>query len=448
MKLIVIGGVASGTSAAARATRVNPDVEVTLYERDDDISYAGCGLPYYISGVIEERSSLIINTPEKFSEKYGITMKTSHEVTKIDPENKKIYYKDLVNDQEGTDSYDSLIISTGAEPIMPPIPGIELENILPLRTVDHADRHKRITTNSSVNKVTIVGGGLIGMEMAEAYAELGLEVTVVEKQQHILPLINSELAEKVEKHCRENGVEFYLGQGVTEFKGDDKVERVILDSGEEIETDMVLMAIGIRPVSGLAAEAGIELGVKNSIKVNGRMETNLDDIWACGDCCQSVNLVSGHPVWVPLGSTANKQGRVAGENAVGGDNFHRGILGTGITKVFDYCVATTGIKEDEAEAAGFDPFSITIKAPNHSGYYPGFEYFSLRGIFDKETGRILGAEGVGRSGVDKRMDVLSTAIYAEQTADDLFQIDLGYAPPYSVPKDPVAILGMLAKKKI
>lgn len=218
MKLVVIGGVASGTSAAARATRVNPDVEVTLYEKDDDISYAGCGLPYYISGVIEERSSLIINTPEKFSDKYGINMKTSHEVTKIDPENKKIYYKNLVNDEEGTDSYDKLIISTGAEPIMPPIPGIELENIVSLRTVDHADRHKRITTNSEVNKVTIVGGGLIGMEMSEAYAELGLEVTVVEKQDHILSLINSELSEKVENHCRENGVEFYLGQGVTEFK--------------------------------------------------------------------------------------------------------------------------------------------------------------------------------------------------------------------------------------
>lgn len=448
MKLIVIGGVASGTGAAARATRVNPDVEVTLYEKDDDISYAGCGLPYYISGVIEERSSVIINSPEKFSDKYGINLKSSHEVTKIDPENKKIYYKDLVNDQEGTDSYDSLIIATGAEPIMPPIPGIELENIVPLRTVDHADRHRRIATNSGVNRVTIVGAGLIGMEMSEAYTELGLEVTIVEKQEHILPLINSELSEKVENHCREKGVDFYLGQGVTEFKGEGKVEKVVLDSGKELATDMVLMAIGVRPVSGLAAEAGIELGVKDSIKVNGYMETNLDDIWACGDCVQSVNLVSGHPAWVPLGSTANKQGRVAGENAVGGDNFHRGILGTGITKVFDYCVATTGIKEAEAESAGFEPFSIMIKAPNHSGYYPGFEYFSLRGIFDKKTGRILGAEGVGRSGVDKRMDVLATAIYAEQTADDLFQIDLGYAPPYSVPKDPVAILGMLAKKKI
>ena len=448
MKLIVIGGVASGTSAAARATRVNPDVEVTLYEKDDDISYSGCGLPYYISGVIEERSSLIINTPEKFSDKYGITMKASHEVTKIDPEKKEIHYKDLVNDEKGTDSYDKLIISTGAKPIMPPIPGIDLKNIVSLRTVNHADRHRRITTNSEVNKVTIVGGGLIGMEMAEAYAELGLEVTVVEKSEHILSLINSELSEKVENHCRENGVKFFLGQGVTEFKGKDKVEKVILDSGKEIETDMVLIAIGIRPVSKLAKEAGIELGVQDSIKVNGRMETNLDDIWACGDCVQSVNLVSGHPAWVPLGSTANKQGRVAGENAVGGNNFHRGILGTGITKVFDYIVATTGIKEDEAKAAGFDPFSITIKAPNHAGYYPGFEYFSLRGIFDKETGRILGAEGVGRSGVDKRIDVLATAIYAEQTADDLFQIDLGYAPPYSVPKDPVAILGMLAKKEI
>mgnify|MGYP000524115107 CR=1 FL=1 len=448
MKLIVIGGVASGTSAAARATRVNPDVEVTLYEKGDDISYAGCGLPYYISGVIEERSSVIINSPENFSDKYGINLKTSHEVTKIDPEKKEIYYKDLVSGEEGTDSYDSLVIATGATPIMPPIPGIELENILPLRTVNHADRHKRLTTNSEINKVTIVGAGLIGMEMSEAYTELGMDVTVVEKQKHILPLINSELSEKVENHCREKGVEFYLDQGVTEFKGAGKVEKVILDSGKEIETDMVLMAIGVRPVTGLAAETGIELGVKDSIKVNGRMETNLEAIWACGDCVQSVNLVSGHPAWVPLGSTANKQGRVAGENAVGGDNFHRGILGTGITKVFDYCVATTGIKEDEAEAAGYDPVSITIKAPNHSGYYPGFEYFSLRGIFDQKSGRILGAEGVGRSGVDKRMDVLSTAIYAEQTADDLFQIDLGYAPPYSVPKDPVAILGMVAQKKI
>ncbi|MFW5994445.1 MAG: FAD-dependent oxidoreductase, partial [Halanaerobiaceae bacterium] len=238
MKLIVIGGVASGTSAAARATRVNPDVEVTLYEKDDDISYAGCGLPYYISGVVEERSSVIINTPEKFSDKYGINLKTSHEVTKIDPENKEVHYKDLVSGETGTDSYDSLIIATGAEPIMPPIPGIELENIVPLRTVNHADRHRRLATNSGINKVTIVGAGLIGMEMSEAYIELGLDVTVVEKQEYILPLINSELSKKVENHCREKGVEFFLGQGVTEFKGKEKVEKVILDSGEEVETDM------------------------------------------------------------------------------------------------------------------------------------------------------------------------------------------------------------------
>ncbi|MGM0419940.1 MAG: FAD-dependent oxidoreductase [Bacillota bacterium] len=448
MKLIVIGGVAAGTSAAARATRVNPDVEVTLYEKGDDISYAGCGLPYYISGVVEHRSSVIINKPEEFSEKYGIKMKASHEVTAIHPETKEVSFKDLTTGETGKDSYDSLIIATGASPIMPPIPGLDLGHILPLRTVDDADRHKRLTANPDINKVAIVGAGLIGMEMTEAYSKLGMDVVVVEKLDSVLPIINSELAEKVENLCRSKGVEFHLGQGVKEFQGDGKVEKLVLEDGEEVEADMVLFAIGIKPDTDLAAEAGIELGVKGSINVNQWMETSIPDIYACGDCAQSVNLVSGQPTWVPLGSTANKQGRVAGENAVGGENFHRGILGTGITKVFEYCVATTGIKEEEAREAGFDPFSITIKAPNHSGYYPGFEYFTLRGIFDRKTGRILGAEGVGRSGVDKRLDVLATAIYSEQTAEDLFQIDLGYAPPYSVPKDPVAILGMLAGKKL
>ncbi|SDL17988.1 FAD-dependent oxidoreductase [Halarsenatibacter silvermanii] len=448
MKIVIVGGVAAGTSAAAKASREMEDAEIVILEKDQDISYAGCGLPYYISGVIPERDQLIANYPEEFSEKYGVEVKTGHEVTSLNLDDHRVEYKNLSDNTAGSEDFDRLILATGASPIIPPIPGIDLDNIFTLRRVNDADRIKKTVQSSRPERVTIVGAGLIGLEMAESFAELDMEVTLVEQQEHVLPLIPDELSEKLEDHLRDQEVELVLNDGVSHFSGGEKVREVVTESGRKLATDLVLNSIGISPDTELAAEAGIELGVSDAIRVNTAMETNRENVYACGDCAETVNLVTGKKAWVPLGSTANKQGRTAGTNAAGGEAEHYGVLKTGITKVFDFTVAATGIQVEEAAKAGYDPVPITVKVPNHAGYYPGFEPFSLRGVFDRTSGRLLGAAAVGRDGVDKRIDVLASAIYAGQTADDLFQMDLGYAPPYSTPKDPVAVLGMVAKKKV
>lgn len=448
MKIAIIGGVAAGTSAAAKARRVDSNTEIVLFEKDKDISYAGCGLPYYISGVTSTRDKVVINTPEEFIKKYEVDVRVRHEVTEILPGKKLLKYKDLDQEKTGEYRYDKLIITTGASPVIPSIPGIELDNILQLRTVGDADRIKNIIEDQNPDKATIVGAGLIGLEMAESFKESGLEVTVIEKLPHVLPQFSADMAEIVEEHLKEKGVKLILGDGVKEFTGNKTVKKIYSEKGQKIETDLVLISIGIRPNVELAEKAGIKIGKTGAIAVNKKMETSQPDIYAAGDCAESIDLITEKPVWVPLGSTANKQGRVAGENATGGNYEHDGILKTGITKIFDLTVARTGLSEKEAKEEGFDVITTKIKAANHAGYYPDLERLHLKGVFDKKTGRIIGAEVIGKTGADKRIDVLSTAIYSKLTARDLFQIDLAYAPPYSTPKDPVAVLGMVAEKKL
>src|SRR6056297_116918 len=446
MKIAVVGGVAAGTSAAAKASRTNEDAEIVLFEKGEDISYAGCGLPYYISEVTKSRGKVVLNTPQEFSEKYGVEVKIRHEVTNIDKDNKVITYKDLENDTKGTYEYDKLIITTGAKPIVPPIEGIDLDNIQPLRSVKDADQIKEKMTG--VEKVTIVGAGLIGLEMAESFVELDKEVTVVELQDKILPPFSEDITKYVDNHLREQGVNLVLGDGVNSFKGEDSVEQVITSSRQKIEADFVLLSLGIKPEVSLAKQAGIAIGKTGAIEINERMETNVKDIYAAGDCAETINLLTDERVWVPMGSTANKQGRIAGENAADGENHHLGVFQTAITKIFDYTVAKTGIDENEAAESGYDPVVVTITGANHAHYFPNFKKMKIRGVFDKNTHRILGAQIEGESKVDKRIDVISTAIYSELTAEDLFQVDLAYAPPYSTPKDPVAVLGMVAEKKL
>ncbi|MFW5985324.1 MAG: FAD-dependent oxidoreductase [Halanaerobiaceae bacterium] len=448
MKIAVIGGVAAGTSAAAKASRENPETDIVIFEQDSDISYAGCGLPYYISGVTEGRNRVVINTPRDFSEKYGVDVRIRHRVEEIDTAQKQLIYTDLEENKTESYEYDKLIITTGASPVTPPIPGINLPGIFNLRTVGDADRIKNSLAETQVEKVSIVGGGLIGLEMAEAFKELDLEVTVIEKMPHVLPPFSAEMSHIVEKHLQEKDVKLILNDGVDHFAGNGRVKSVHTEQGKEISADLVLTALGIKPNFELAREAGIETGPTGAIKINQKMETSARDVYAAGDCAESINLVTGEPVWMPLGSTANKQGRVAGENAAGGDSKHRGVTKTAITKIFALTTARTGLGEKEVEEAGLNPVSIKIKAASHAGYYPGVEEINLKGIFAKKSGRILGAEVIGKKGVDKRIDVLSTAIYSELTANDLFQVDLAYAPPYSSPKDPVAILGMVAQKQV
>lgn len=450
MKIAIIGGVAAGTSAAAKARRVNPDAEIVIFEKGRNISYAGCGLPYYISGVSESRDKVIIFSPQEFTEKYKVEVKTGHEVTEIEPRDKTVYFKDSVNGLTGKYLYDKLIITTGASPVIPPIQGAEPGNVFSLRTIEDADEIVKMINKRELSRVSIVGGGLIGMEMAEAFKRLDLEVDVIEKQAHVLPTFSAGMAEIIEKHLKENNINLLTGETIVRLSGNSEgdVKSIYLESGKEIRTDLVLISVGIKPNTELARKAGIKIGPTGAISVNEKMETSLPDIYAAGDCVESTNLITGNPVWVPLGSTANKQGRVAGENAAGGNATHRGILNTSITKVFELGVARTGLSEKEAREAGFKAFSIKIRSVNHAGYYPDMEKIYLNGVFDKKTGRILGAEVIGKEGADKRIDVLATAIYNKLTANDLFQLDLAYAPPYSIPKDPVALLGLQAEKEL
>ncbi|MDZ7673289.1 MAG: FAD-dependent oxidoreductase [Halanaerobiales bacterium] len=379
MKIAVIGGVAAGTSAAAKARRTNKDAEIVIFEKDKDISYAACGLPYYISGVTPKREKVIINTPEEFAKEYDVDVKVEHEVTNLDIEKKELTFKNLKNDKEDKYNYDKLIITTGAKALVPPIPGIDLENIYPLRSVRDADRIKEKVKGKK--KVTIIGAGLIGLEMAESFSELKKEVTVVELQDKILPPFSEDITKYVDNHLREQGVKLVLGDGVSKFLGDGSVSEVVTSSGKKIESDFVLLSLGIRPEVTLAKEAGIKIGGTGAIEVNEKMETNVDGVYAAGDCAETVNLLTDEKTWIPMGSTANKQGRVAGENAGGGNNHHFGVFQTAITKIFDYTVAKTGLDENEAKDAGFEPVVVEITGSNHASYFPNFKKMKIRGSF-------------------------------------------------------------------
>jgi NADPH-dependent 2,4-dienoyl-CoA reductase/sulfur reductase-like enzyme len=447
MKIVIIGGVAAGTSAAARAKRINPEAEIVIFERDSDISYSGCGLPYYISNIIEERDGIIIYTPERFEAKKGAEVKSQHSVEDILVDSKEVIVRDILRDEINRVKYDKLLIATGASPIVPEIKGIDLDNIFPLRNVHNADRIIDHIQLNQPKKAVVIGGGYIGLELTESLLEHDIEVSVVEKAHQVLTNLDDDMAEIVVEHLQDKGVEVILGDGVIEFQGDKSVERVITESGQELDCDFVILAIGVRPNTDLAKRAGIELGQTGAIKVNSKMETNIADIYAAGDCVESTNLITGQPIWVPLGSTANKHGRVAGSNLCGVEDEFKGILATSITKVCDLAVACTGLTVREAKEKGYDVVSSVIKAGNHAGYYPDYTKITIKLVVEKDSGRVLGGQIIGKDGVDKRIDVLATAIHNEMKAAELIDIDLSYAPPFSVPKDGLMIAGLVTDKK-
>ena len=447
MKIAVIGGVAAGTSAAARAKRKMPDAEVTIFEQDTDISYSGCGLPYYVSDLIEEREDVIIYTPQRFEEEKGVEVKSQHQVQEILADQKEIIVKNLIENKEKRINYDKLLISTGASPVDPPIDGSNLDNIFTLRNVNSADEIKNHIENNNPNKAVIIGGGYIGLEMAENLVNSDIDITVVEQAPQLLTNFDSDMAEIVENHLTENGVEVITNDGVAKFTGEKKVESIITQSGTEIDTDFVLLAIGVKPNVKLAKEAGVEIGKTGAIKVNSKMETSQKDIYAAGDCVESKHMLTGDPVWIPLGSTANKQGRVAGSNLAGLDGEFKGVLGTAISKVCDLAVARTGLIVKEAKEAGYEVVTSKIKTRNHASYYPNAKVITIKLVVEEETGLVLGAQIIGEEGVDKKIDVLSTAIYNEMKADELIDLDLAYAPPFSIPKDGIMIAGLVADKQ-
>jgi NADPH-dependent 2,4-dienoyl-CoA reductase/sulfur reductase-like enzyme len=436
MRLVILGGVAAGTKAASRARRLDPEMEITVYQEEPEPSISECGLPYLLSGVVEERDDLVARTPEKFAEK-GIEVLVRHRVERIDPGRKNLSVLNLNTGEAFEDTYERLVIATGARAVLPPILGAELEGVFKLRFLTDTDDIGRYIEEQSPSKATIVGGGYIGLEVAENLCRLGMEVSLIEGEDRVALAYGPEVSENVEAELEANGVGVYKGEKVDEFTGEARV-RGVKFGDRELETDLVIVGVGIRPNVELAAEAGVEIGTTGAILVDPHMKTSVPDVWAAGDCVETTNLVSGRSTWVPLGDTANQMGRVAGTNAATGKETLEfpGILGTGIFKVFDLGVGKTGLSEKEAEDAGFEVVSAGLEAYDRAAYYPGAQKAFLKLIADRATGRLLGAESAG-SGADKLTDICAAALWGSLSYPDLVNIDLAYAPPYGPALSPV-----------
>jgi NADPH-dependent 2,4-dienoyl-CoA reductase/sulfur reductase-like enzyme len=436
MRLVVVGGVAAGTKAASRARRVDPEMEITVYQAEPEPSISECGLPYLLSGMVEKRERLVARTPAKFA-KQDIEVLVCHRVEKIDPAGKKLSVRDLTTGATFEDTYDRLVVATGARAVLPPVPGADLDGVFKLRFLTDSDEVRRYVEARSPERAVVVGGGYIGLEVAENLCRLGMEVSLIEGADRVALAYGTEVSERVEAELGKHGVGAYTGTKVEEFVGDDRV-RGVRFGDTEMETDLVIVGVGIKPCVDLAEDAGAEIGPTGAILVDEHMKTNLPDVWAAGDCVETTNLVSGRSVWVPLGDTANQMGRVAGTNvATGNDDLgFPGVLGTGIFKVFDLGVGKTGLSEREAEVAGFEVESAEVEVYDRAAYYPGAEKVFLKLIADGETGRLLGAESAG-SDADKLTDVCATAIWGRLSYPDLINIDLAYSPPYGPALSPV-----------
>jgi CoA-dependent NAD(P)H sulfur oxidoreductase len=436
MRLVILGGVAAGTKAASRARRLDPQMEITVYQEEPEPSISECGLPYLLSGVVEERDDLVARTPEKFAEK-DIDVLVRHRVKKIGATGKNLSVLNLKTGQAFEDAYDRLVIATGARAVLPPIPGAELEGVFKLRFLTDSDEIGRYIEEQSPKKATIVGGGYIGLEVAENLCRLGIEVSLIEGEDRVALAYGPEVSENVEAELEANGVGVYTGERVDQFTGEGRV-RGVRFGDRELETDLVIVGVGIKPNVELATEAGVETGTTGAILVDRHMKTSVPDVWAAGDCVETTNLVSGRPTWVPLGDTANQMGRVAGTNAATGDETLEfpGILGTGIFKVFGLDVGKTGLSEKEAEDDGFEVVSAGLWAYDRAAYYPGAGKVFLKLIADRAKGRLLGAEAAG-SGADKLTDICAAALWGRLSYPDLVNIDLAYAPPYGPALSPV-----------
>ncbi|MEZ0536855.1 FAD-dependent oxidoreductase [Caldicellulosiruptoraceae bacterium PP1] len=443
MKYVIIGAVAGGTTAAMKIRRNDDKAEIVVYEKDTDISYSGCSLAYYISGVIKDRKSIVPRDTEYFK-KYNVDILTLHEVIKISPQENKVYVKNLTTNDVFEDYYDKLIIATGASPIIPDIKGINKEGIFKLRNVQDADKIKSFIASEKPLHALIVGGGYIGLEMAESFKTLGMSVTIIEKQDYIAPSLDDDMSRLVEEYLESCGIKIYKKAEILEFEGEnDKVRFAVINNNEKIRSDIVLISTGIKPNTKLAKEASIKTGINDAIEVDQYMRTNIENIYAAGDCAETYFKLNGQSIYIPLGSTANKMGRIAGENATGGNLKFNGILATSIFKVFDMSVAQTGYTEKKAKQEGLDIEVGHISKHNITQAYPGAERMTIKAIVEKNSRKIIGAQIVGKFGVDKRIDVLATAIYSGLTVDDLFQLDLAYAPPFSSAKDPIHYVGMV-----
>lgn len=443
MKIIIIGSVAAGTSVAAKARRNDESAEITLYNADYDISYSICGIPYFLGGEVDEVDTLTPRSAQWFKKRYNVDIFTRHEVIKIDPEQKTVTVKNLNTEEEKEDKYDTLVFATGATPLVPDIPGVDQEHVFNVRTIQDATAIDRYMVQNNPKKATIVGAGYIGLELAEQLTHKGMEVTIVQRSNQVMPHFDKDMAARVEKVLRDNGVNLLLNEEASEIT----TNNVVTASGNEIASDIVFLAIGVRPNTKLAKEIGVEIGQTGAIAVNKQMETNLPNVYAVGDVAESYSVITGQPIYRPLGSTANKMGRIAGDVITGGSLEHRGILGTGILRVFNLAVGQTGLSEKEALDLGYDVEVLHNIKPASAEYLGGKEMV-IKALADRNTGHILGVQAVGQNGVDKRIDVFATAITFRAKAEDLFHLDLAYAPPFSTTKDPVMYTGMALQNAI
>ncbi len=444
MKLIIIGGVAAGMSAAARAKRRNKNLQITVYEKSGYVSYGACGLPYFIQGEIPKIEKLIVRTPEQFAQQ-GIKALVHHEVIDINAKAHTVTVKNLKTGETFQDQWDELLITTGAQATRPPIPGLDLPGVFTLRTVEDGLAIKDWIEKKHPWQAVVVGGGYIGLEMAEALAANGMYVDVVEMLPQVLPYIDADMAALVQEELTRHGVTVHLNSPVRAFQGDGQVEQVL--AGDKIlSADLVLFSIGAKPNIPLAKKAGVAIGETGAIAVDRQQRTNVPHIWAAGDVAEAWHHVLNKPAYIPLGTTANKQGRVAGTNIAGGNATFAGVVGTAVVKVFDLEVARTGLSEREAKEAGFDAASVTIKAPARAHYMPTHPPIHVKLVFEKHSKKLLGGQMIGVEGVAKRIDVIAAALFAGWTVYDLAKLDLSYAPPFAPVWDPILVAANVASK--
>lgn len=440
MKVIIIGGVAGGASAAARLRRLDEKAEIIILERGSFISFANCGLPYYIGGAITDRNKLTLQTPKKFLARFRIDVRVNSEAVKIDPQKQIVTVQELDSGNLYEETYDQLLLSPGAAPIKPKLEGIDSPSVFTLRNIPDTLKIKHYLETVNPRSAAIIGGGYIGVEMAENLKKAGLDVSIVEMADHLIAPLDFDMAADVHRYLESQNIHLYLNNGVQALSGN----QLILQEGT-LEADLIILSVGVHPETALAKDCGIRLNQRGSILVDNRMRTNLPHIYAVGDAVEVQNFLTKEPAFIPLAGPANKQGRIAADNIAGGDSVYNGTQGSSVLKLFDMTVAATGLNEKSARAAGIDYDKTYLYSPSHAEYYPGGTKMSIKALWEKSTLRLLGAQIVGYDGVDKRMDVLATAIRFGAKVTDLAKLELCYAPPFGSAKDPVNMLGFTAE---
>lgn len=447
MKIVIVGGVAGGASAAARLRRLNEKAEIIILERGGYVSFANCGLPYYISGMIPKKENLTVQTPESLKARFQIDVRVNNEVTEIDPKSNTVTVRDLKTGETYLESYNKLILSPGAEPVTPPIPGADSEQVFTLRNIPDTLKIKVFLEEKKPKSAVIVGGGAIGIEMAENLKKAGLDVTIVEMADHLIASLDFDMAADVQRYLRSKGIRLILRNGVKAIDKEGSHLKVALKNGS-VCSDMLLMSVGVRPDTDLAEKCGIRVDSRGAVLTDAHMQTSVHDIYAVGDAVETVDFITGNPTYVPLAGPANKQGRIAADNICGFESEYSGTQGSSIIKAFEITAASTGLNEKSAEAAGINYDKTYLYLPSHASYYPGASNMSIKALWNKKTFQLLGAQIVGFDGVDKRIDVLASAIRFGAKVTDLAGLELCYAPPFSSAKDPVNMLGFVAENII